>query len=53
MKPKPVGRPRLVLINTAALQGFRMDLRDWPESEAFPDVTRRPVEPDWLADYLA
>lgn len=36
-----------------ALQGFRMDLRDWPESEAFPDATRRPVEPDWLADYLA
>lgn len=35
------------------LQAYRLDLRDWPESEAFPDATRRPVEPDWLADYLA
>lgn len=34
------------------LQGYRQDLRDWPESEHFPAVEYRPEEPVWLADHL-
>jgi len=32
-----------------ALQTYRQALRDWPESTAFPDSTKRPVAPEWLA----
>lgn len=32
-----------------ALQAYRQALRDWPENAAFPDRTKRPVAPDWLA----
>lgn len=31
------------------LLGYIQKLRDWPQSTAFPDSTRRPVAPDWLA----
>lgn len=34
------------------LQGYRQDLRDWPESEHFPAVDHRPEQPAWLADHL-
>ncbi len=34
------------------LQGYRQDLRDWPESEHFPAVEYRPEQPAWLADQL-
>lgn len=34
------------------LQGFRMDLRDWPQSENFPSANSRPHEPHWLAALL-
>ena len=34
------------------LQGYRQDLRDWPESEHFPSVEYRPEQPAWLADQL-
>ncbi|WP_010213949.1 phage tail assembly chaperone [Pseudomonas sp. R81] len=34
------------------LQGYRQDLRDWPESEHFPTVEYRPEQPAWLADHL-
>ncbi|TKJ64782.1 phage tail protein [Pseudomonas sp. CFBP13506] len=34
------------------LQGYRQDLRDWPESEHFPAIEYRPEEPVWLADHL-
>lgn len=34
------------------LQGYRQDLRDWPESEHFPAVDYRPEQPAWLADHL-
>lgn len=27
---------------------YRQALRDWPQSELFPDPTRRPSEPTWL-----
>lgn len=32
------------------LQVFRLELRDWPLSEHFPDIEHRPVVPDWIAD---
>ena len=34
------------------LQGYRQDLRDWPESEHFPAIEYRPDEPVWLAAHL-
>ncbi len=34
------------------LQGYRQDLRDWPESEHFPAVEHRPEQPAWLAEQL-
>jgi hypothetical protein len=34
------------------LQGYRQDLRDWPESEHFPAVEYRPEQPAWLADSI-
>ncbi len=27
---------------------YRQALRDWPQSDPFPDSTQRPVEPTWL-----
>lgn len=35
-----------------ALQAYRIELRAWPESEAFPSAPQRPVAPTWLADLL-
>lgn len=29
---------------------FMQALRDWPQSEAFPDSEQRPVAPPWIAD---
>ena len=34
------------------LQGYRQDLRDWPESEHFPTIEFRPEQPAWLTDQL-
>jgi len=34
------------------LQGYRHDLRDWPESAHFPEVEHRPEQPAWLAEQL-
>ncbi len=34
------------------LQGYRQDLRDWPESEHFPAIEYRPVQPAWLAELI-
>ncbi|MGC6372869.1 phage tail assembly chaperone [Pseudomonas sp. S2.OTC.A_B10] len=34
------------------LQGYRQDLRDWPESQYFPLVEHRPESPPWLAEQL-
>ena len=34
------------------LQGYRQDLRGWPESEHFPAVEYRPVQPAWLAELI-
>ncbi|AJZ95429.1 hypothetical protein PFLUOLIPICF7_19315 [Pseudomonas simiae] len=34
------------------LQGYRQDLRDWPESERFPIVEYRPEQPAWLAELI-
>lgn len=35
-----------------ALQAYRALLRDWPLNEQFPDVTGRPLPPDWLAEEI-
>lgn len=29
---------------------YMQQLRDWPQSDAFPDSTQRPVAPPWIAD---
>ncbi|MFV3383130.1 phage tail assembly chaperone [Pseudomonas sp. NY15354] len=34
----------------AELLGYMQQLRDWPQSEAFPDSAQRPVAPPWIAD---
>jgi hypothetical protein len=34
------------------LQGYRQDLRDWPESQYFPAVEHRPESPPWLSEQL-
>lgn len=34
------------------LQGYRQDLRDWPESTYFPSQEKRPVPPAWLASQM-
>lgn len=34
------------------LQGYRQDLRDWPESEHFPATEYRPTQPAWLAELI-
>lgn len=34
------------------LQGYRQDLRDWPESEHFPAIDYRPPPPSWLAELI-
>lgn len=34
------------------LQGYRQDLRDWPEAEHFPALEYRPEQPAWLADQI-
>lgn len=32
------------------LQRYRLDLRDWPASDSFPDTEQRPIAPAWLAN---
>ncbi|MBF8730447.1 hypothetical protein IRZ59_08295 [Pseudomonas guariconensis] len=34
----------------AELLVFMQALRDWPQSEAFPDSAQRPVAPPWIAE---
>ena len=34
----------------AELLGYRLALRDWPQSEHFPDSQYRPVAPPWIAE---
>lgn len=36
----------------AELLGYLQALRDWPQSESFPDVEQRPVAPSWIADLV-
>lgn len=36
----------------SALLLYRQGLRDWPQSELFPDVGERPVAPPWLAEQI-
>lgn len=37
----------------AELIAYRQALRDWPQSEDFPDQSNRPQPPAWLANQLA
>ncbi len=32
------------------LLGYIQKLRDWPQTEAFPDATYRPIAPAWIAE---
>lgn len=34
----------------AELLAYMQSLRDWPQSEAFPDTTQRPTAPPWIAE---
>lgn len=34
----------------AELLVYRQALRDWPQSETFPDTALRPVAPSWIAE---
>lgn len=36
----------------AELLVFIQSLRDWPQSEAFPDTPQRPEAPPWIADQV-
>lgn len=42
--------PTLTVEQFAELLGYRQALRDWPQTEAFPDATQRPVAPPWIAE---
>ncbi|HCH7784760.1 phage tail assembly chaperone [Pseudomonas aeruginosa] len=43
-----VGPTTLSTEQYQALQAYRRQLRDWPESGEFPLAEHRPVAPDWL-----
>ena len=32
------------------LQVFRLNLRDWPGAQHFPDIEHRPIAPSWLSE---
>ncbi|TDJ76969.1 phage tail protein [Pseudomonas putida] len=36
----------------AELLVYRQALRDWPQTEAFPDSAQRPVAPAWIAEQV-
>lgn len=36
----------------ADLLVYRQALRDWPQTEAFPDSAQRPVAPAWIAEQV-
>lgn len=36
----------------AALLVYRQALRDWPQTEVFPDSAQRPVAPAWIAEQV-
>lgn len=36
----------------AELLIYRQSLRDWPQSELFPDAEQRPVAPPWIAEQI-
>ncbi|MBK3476713.1 phage tail protein [Pseudomonas sp. MF6751] len=34
----------------AELLSYMQLLRDWPQSDSFPDISKRPVPPAWIKD---
>lgn len=34
----------------AELLSYMQQLRDWPQSDSFPDTSKRPVPPAWIKD---
>lgn len=34
----------------AELLSYMQQLRDWPQSDSFPDTGKRPVQPAWIKD---
>ncbi|QXH33119.1 phage tail assembly chaperone [Pseudomonas muyukensis] len=43
-------RPTLTAEQFAELLGYLQALRDWPQSEQFPEIEHRPVAPPWIAE---
>jgi len=44
------GATMLTKVQYQQLQGYRQELRDWPESKDFPSKEKRPVAPEWLIE---
>jgi len=44
------GETTLTAAQYMGLLVYMQALRDWPQSEAFPDSAQRPVAPPWIAD---
>lgn len=42
----------LSTVQFAELLHYRQTLRDWPQSQNFPDVELRPTAPLWLAEHI-
>lgn len=44
------GATSLTLEQYAELQGYRRQLRDWPQGDRFPLADNRPITPPWLIE---
>lgn len=44
--------PALTADQFGELLAYMQDLRDWPQSELFPDSEQRPNAPSWVAEHL-
>lgn len=44
------GATSLALEQYAELQGYRRQLRDWPQGDQFPLADNRPITPPWLIE---
>ncbi|MCU1730608.1 MULTISPECIES: phage tail assembly chaperone [unclassified Pseudomonas] len=34
------------------LLAYLQELRDWPQSDAFPDAEQRPIAPSWIIEHI-
>lgn len=42
-------QPTLTAMQFTELLGYMQQLRDWPQTEAFPENKHKPVAPPWIA----